>query len=61
MVVYGPKLFNNHCIMSLFPGFAVPQLNYIGLCNQMSRDMRFPTFWYVRQTKAQTSLRIRAV
>ena len=43
---------NNHCIMLLIPGFAAPQLNYIGLCNQMSRDMRFPTFWYVRQTKA---------
>ena len=27
----------------------------------MSRDMRFPTMWYVRPAKAQTSLRIRAV
>ena len=27
----------------------------------MSRDMRFPTIWYVRPAKAQTSLRIRAV
>ena len=35
---------NNQCIMSLIPGFAVPQLNYIGLCNQMNGDMRFPTF-----------------
>ena len=26
----------------------------------MSRDMRFPTMWYWRQEKAQTSLRIRA-
>ena len=27
----------------------------------MSRDMRFPTMWYVRPAQAQTSLRIRAV
>ena len=26
----------------------------------MSHDMRFPTMWYVRPAKAQTSLRIRA-
>ena len=28
---------------------------------QMSRDMRFPTMWFVRPAKAQISLRIRAV
>ena len=27
----------------------------------VSNDMRFPTMWYVRPAKAQTSLRIRAV
>ena len=27
---------------------------------EMSHDMRFPTMWYVRPAKAQTSLRIRA-
>ena len=27
----------------------------------LSRDMRFPTMWYVRPAKPQTSLRIRAV
>ena len=27
----------------------------------MSRDMRFPTIWYVRPAKPQTSLRIRAL
>ena len=27
----------------------------------MSRDMRFPTIWYVRPARAQTSLRLRAV
>ena len=26
----------------------------------LGRGMRFPTMWYVRPTKAQTSLRIRA-
>ena len=29
--------------------------------HNMSRDMRFPPMWYVRPTKAQTSLGIRAV
>ena len=28
---------------------------------QLSRDMRFPTMWYVRLAKAQTSLRIHTV
>ena len=28
---------------------------------QLSRDVRFPTMWYVRPAKAQTSLRISAV
>ena len=28
---------------------------------KMSRDMRFPTMWYVQTAKAQTSLRTRAV
>ena len=27
----------------------------------LSRDMRFPTMWYVRPAKPQISLRIRAV
>ena len=27
----------------------------------LSRDMRFPTMWYVLPAKAKTSLRIRAV
>ena len=29
-------------------------------CIEMSRNMRFPTMWYVRPAKAQTCLRIRA-
>ena len=29
--------------------------------DKMSCDMRFPTMWYVRPAKAQTSLRIGAV
>ena len=30
------------------------------LCGvEMSRDMSYPTMWYVRPAKAQTSLRIR--
>ena len=29
-------------------------------CMHMGREMRFPTMWYVRPAKAQTSLRIRA-
>ena len=35
-------------------------LNTQNVIVQMSRDMRFPTMWYVRPPKAQTSLRIRA-
>ena len=31
------------------------------ICNHMSRDMRFPTMWYVRPAKPQISLRISAV
>ena len=31
------------------------------LKRKMSRDIRFPTMWYVRPAKAQTCLRIRAV
>ena len=27
----------------------------------MSRDMKFPTMWYMRPAKSQISLRIRAV
>ena len=40
------------------------QKNFICLFivwQNLSRDMRFPTTWYVRPAKAQTSLRIRAV
>ena len=29
-------------------------------CEYLSHDMRFPTMWYVRPAKAQTSLRIQA-
>ena len=32
-----------------------------GWREHLSRDMRFPTMWYVRPAKAKTSLRIRAV
>ena len=28
---------------------------------EMSRDMKFPTMWYVRPAKPQISLRMRAV
>ena len=34
---------------------------YGHIFQQMSRDMRFPTMWYVPPAKAQTSLPIRAV
>ena len=33
----------------------------INMYSYMSQCMRFPTMWYVRPAKAQTSLRIRAV
>ena len=31
------------------------------IVEHMSRDMRFPTMWYMRPVKPQISLRIRAV
>ena len=34
---------------------------HVKTCAHMSRDMRFPTMWYVRPAKPQISLRIRAV
>ena len=34
---------------------------HVKITQHMSRDMRFPTMWYVRPAKAQTSLRIRTV
>ena len=37
-----------------------PDCMNVQIC-QMSRDMRFPTMWYVQPAKAQTSMRIRAV
>ena len=33
----------------------------IGVSTKLSHDMRFPTMWYVRPAKPQTSMRIRAV
>ena len=41
-----------HCIADVVPLLVTAE--------QLSRDMRFPTIWYVRPAKAQTSLRIRA-
>ena len=46
------------CIVSWFLPSFLFQLNLEIL--EMSRDMRFPTMWYVRPAKAQTSLRLRA-
>ena len=47
-----------HCLFALSKGVcAYKQRKPL----YMSRAMRFPTMWYVRQSKAQTSLRIRAV
>ena len=37
------------------------QCKYINKNIIMSHDMRFPSMWYVRPAKPQTSLRIRAV
>ena len=36
-------------------------VKYLGDSKNLSRDMRFPTMWYVRSAKAQTCLLIRAV
>ena len=42
----------NECLVFLF--------SHVN-CYDMNQCMRFPTIWYVRPAKAQTSLRIRAV
>ena len=39
---------------------AVPQFPVLSNAQHLSRGMRFPTIWYVRPAKAQTSLRMRA-
>ena len=41
----------------VFPSIS-PTFNAIKSCEYLSRDMRFPTMWYMRPAKAQTSLRI---
>ena len=38
-----------------------PGSKILDMIQYLSRDMRFPTMWYVRPAKAQTSLRICAV
>ena len=51
---YSPVVDNSDVILYSPPG----QITTVII---MSCDMRFPTMWYVRPAKAQTSLRIRAV
>ena len=52
----------NDILMDLIPNNNYETLDQLGkMQNDLSRDMRFPTMWYVRPAKAQTSLRIRAV
>ena len=46
------------CISTRWFGFSC---NLNRTCLHVSRDMRFPTMWYVRSAKSQISLRIRAV
>ena len=41
--------------------FSIAGMIFSHTMRYMSRDMRFPTMWYVRPAKAQTSLCIRAV
>ena len=51
-------LYPNPCYNEVF--YKGTALGMFAL-SDMSRDMRFPTMWYVRPAKAQTSLRICAV
>ena len=44
---------NNDCTYAMFTNFTKP--------DHMNQCMRFPTMWYVRPAKPQTSLRILAV
>ena len=42
-------------------GFTSWGISVLPAHEKMSRGMRFPTIWYVRPAKAQTSLRLGAV
>ena len=44
-----------HAVCAFYPGALTVETHSD---QQISRDMRFPTMWYVRPAKAQTSLRI---
>ena len=47
--------------IGLAPGVNRDMHGQLSTDTYMSHDMRFPTIWYVRPAKPQTSLRIRAV
>ena len=59
VLLVGAKDINRFCFVDLWL-----EKKFIFSCNfletRLSHDMRFPTMWYVRPAKAQTSLRIRA-
>ena len=69
-------MFNNYVYLNLCTYVQISKLSEHDIChlievisfvekndmeNNLSRDMRFPTMWYVLPAKAQTSLHIRAV
>ena len=43
------------------PVLPIQSVQMLKEISNLSRDMRFPTMWYGRPAKAQTSLRISAV
>ena len=62
----GPRNgMNNYfaCLIVFFPFLSGFNMCFtsVFLILELSRDMRFPTMWYVRPAKLQTSLRLRTV
>ena len=52
-------VFLNFCGNSIYLSPCL--VRHLLFCYEMSRDMRFPTLWYVRPAKPQISLHICAV
>ena len=58
------KSYKNKCEIACFTQQPIKGFSSIGVylqINHMSRNMRFPTMWYVWPAKPQINLRIRAV
>ena len=55
------QFFLSYMIYVCLRNWNVSVTRFFNALKQMSRNMGFPTMWYVRPAKAQTSLRIRTI